>query len=466
MIKAILRGFQKDAVDFIDYANGKMILGDDMGIGKTVETLAWCEKWALKALIICPSSLKYNWEGEISKHTDNKCVIIKGKELKIGSDIKYVIISYGMLSRFIKIEKRMVFGKMRDIYSTNETFKREISNRGFNTLLVDEAHYIKNWKAKRTKSVLAIKKDMNNYIFMSGTSIRNRPIELWTQISAIADKDFNNFKRFAFRYCKPTKRGNGFDYKGADNIGELHERIKWYYLRRRKEDVLDELPDKTRQIIYNDMDTQDMSNEYMPLVEEIRNLEDYRHQLTALTKLKHKLAELITIITVEFVRNIIENTDRNILFFSAYLSPLNTIYSAFPEKTIIYTGELSAVQKDKVKKRFEVESDLRIFASTIRAGGEGLTLTKADKVIMNDVEWSPAECFQAEDRAYRMGQKFNVNVYYFGFKGTYQETLFAMIDRKAKIVDAVQDGNVSDLDSEGSVLNTIIKSIKNSRGGK
>lgn len=459
MIKNIeLYDYQKDGVSFIDNTCGRCILGDDMGLGKTIQSISWCEKNDKKALIICPASLKYNWLDEIKKYTNSNVIFIDRKKFKkVSSKYRYMIISYASSNFLVnRIEHKSKNGRIYRIEYKPNSILLEMIYNGYNTIILDECHYIKNAKSIRSKTCICMSKQMRYIIMLSGTSIKSRPIEFFTQLNLVSPVIFGNFWRYAKKYCKPYNNGFGWVFKGATNLDDLHNKIKSCYLRRRKQDVLKDLPDKTRQTIYFDME--DMK-EYNKLIDEIRDLDGYQHQLGPLSKLKSLLALLMSHNTINFIDDVLNGTDSKILVFTSYLDPMREIYNKYKKLSVIYHGNMSLKQKKEAEEKFKNDGKIKLFIGIIRAAGLGLNLQVADKVIFNDVEWTPADNFQAEDRVYRIGQKNNVNVYYSGFKNTYHEILFDIIEKKSKILKQVLDGeSIGDNDS---VLNTIIKSIQN-----
>ncbi|MDP2365298.1 MAG: SNF2-related protein, partial [Ignavibacteria bacterium] len=238
--------FQKQGVAFMELKKGRVLLADSMGLGKTMQTLAWLQlhkKDALPAVVICPCSLKLNWQKEISIWTNLSSVVWSGRNGKSTENTKAVvhIINYDILAKVTKDEET---GRK------NVDVRSDILALKVKTVIIDEAHFAKDSRSQRAKAVLALCKTAKHVIALTGTPIVNRPVEIYNSLKAVAPQLFPSFIKFAFRYCAPHNNGFGWNFKGASNTKELHELLtSTVMLRRTKEDVLKELPPKVRSIV-------------------------------------------------------------------------------------------------------------------------------------------------------------------------------------------------------------------------
>jgi SWI/SNF-related matrix-associated actin-dependent regulator 1 of chromatin subfamily A len=446
----------------MEWANGRMVLGDDMGLGKTLQAIAWCEEKKKKALVVCPSSVKYTWGSQISEHTKkSQFFIVKSAKVKIDYNVEYIICSYAMLSKFVKRTPLKAKNPPHRIYRYLYELKPEFRTllyHGFDIIICDESHYIKEITSQRSKRVVLMAKQMSHALFMSGTPIKNRPVEFWTQLDVVDPRQFGNFWNYVHSYCDAKKGDFGWEFKGATNLDKLYHRLRTCYLRRKKQNVLSELPSKTRQTIMYDL-SGEYTAEYINIISSIIDLDTRKLQLGELSKLKCTLAELMARNACAFLENMLHQTESKVLIFTAYLAPIRIIYEHFPTITVTYHGSMTDKEKNEAELEFMSNKEKRFFVATIRSAGVGLDKLKvADKVVFNDLEWSPSDCFQAEDRSWRRGQKNNVNVYYLGFKNTYHDELYAMVMKKAKILMQTLDGevDVNDID----VFNLILTSIR------
>jgi len=455
--------YQADGFNFLQLNAGTGIIADDMGLGKTFQSILWCEYNAKKALIVCPASLQYNWSEEIEKFTHSDSRIIDSRSLKVKkrkidytvSNLNYLIISFSYLQRLVEKKIHSQVGdKVKYTYIPRpELF--ELVGAGFDTVIIDEAHYMSNPSSIRARAVKCINSLMQNKIPMTGTPIKSKPVEFFPILEAVAPQQFNNWHHYVTNFCGAKKGRYGYSYNGATNLDLLHKIIQPYYIRRKKEEVLDSLPEKTRQMIKLDLS---QCKEYDVLVDELKEAEEQIHQFAILTKIRKALSKHIAGNVVDFAQNIIENSDSKIIVGSMFLDVFSVFRETFGDQMVEYHGSLNKEQKNESLISFRNDPRKRIIVGTISSMGVGLNITAADKVLVNDTPWTPADCFQFEDRAYRNGQKNNVNCYYFGYNGTYHDVIFDMIQNKNKISELILDGRVM---TEGHVLKAVIKYIKN-----
>jgi len=223
------RLYQAKGIQFLEKRNGKGLIGDDMGVGKTLEVLGYLalHPELRPVVIVCPSNAKYEWEEQIYQHTKYlKCSVLESRTPYTPEITDILIINYEILYHW---------GAFLDILEPK-------------VVVVDECHYIKERKTLRTLSVTKLARKSKSFIPMSGTPIINRPVEFFPVLNLLSFKEFRSFWKFAFRYCDPKKgfKGKGWDFTGASNIEKLHERVSSLMIRRTKEEVLPELPKKQR----------------------------------------------------------------------------------------------------------------------------------------------------------------------------------------------------------------------------
>ena len=222
--------YQKVGVKKIIRFRGRVLLADEMGLGKTLEALTYLRlrPRTLPALVVCPASAKYVWKGETKKHTKFSGKILSGRTPRRFKPKDITIINYDVLFHW----------------------KKTLLKCGFKTLILDECQYIKSWKAKRTKAAISLGRKIPHILALSGTPITNRPKELYTTLHLIIPKQFPSFVPYAFRYCNRRMLPWGWDDTGASHLDELHKKLKKScMIRRTKQQVLKELPDKRRMVL-------------------------------------------------------------------------------------------------------------------------------------------------------------------------------------------------------------------------
>ena len=432
---------QKEAVEKLA-GSRRFILADDMGLGKTTATIiAALETGAKKILIICPASLKINWQREIENYTDRPVYIAEGKKFSTESD--FVIVNYDILKNFHDMEK-----KGTSLLKQSE----------FELVILDEAHMISNPQAQRTKIINHFVKDIKRVWLLTGTPMTSRPMNYYNLLNIIESPVAQNWMAYAIRYCQGYQfmagRRKVWNVTGASNLEELRDRTSKQILRRLKEDVLD-LPDKIISPVYLRL----KSKEYEELMGEyydwFDNKKDESSSLTVqfskLMKVRKVIANEKTKQTIEFAENIIEQ-GKKVIIFTNFTDTLQTIYQHFGKQAVYLDGSCSKPHRQNAVDEFQENDKIKVFVGNLKAAGVGLTLTAAEVVIMNDLSFVPAEHAQAEDRAYRYGQKSNVLVYYPLYENTIEGAVYDILNRKKEIIRTVmgdqQPENVGDVVEE------------------
>lgn len=439
---------QKIAIEKL-LANDKYILADDMGLGKTTSTVvASLESDIKKVLIVCPASLKINWKREIELYSDENVLIVEGK--KWGSTFKYYIINYDILKNFHTTENT----KDSDAYKI-------ILNEGFDLAIVDEAHYISNSQAQRTKLLNDILAKIPRVWLLTGTPMTSRPINYFNLLKIVNSPLTLNWKSYVLRYCKGYQFTVGgrriWNTSGASNLDELREQTKGVVLRRMKTDILD-LPEKIISPIWLELKNSfydDELTEFLRISKENRKKESLTVTLNRLMKLRQLIAIEKVDHTCELIDKVLEQ-GRKVIVFTNFTMSLDMIYEKYGKKAVVLDGRMSKDRRQQSVDRFQNEDKVKVFIGNIKAAGVGITLTAADTVIFNDLSFVPADHSQAEDRAYRYGQKNSVLVYYPVFENTIEMTIYNILQKKKDIIDQVMgDGDYSE--SFGSEL---VKNIK------
>jgi len=439
---------QKIAIEKL-LANNKFILADDMGLGKTTSTvIASLESDIKKVLIVCPASLKINWKREIELYSDENVLIVEGK--KWGSTFKYYIINYDILKNFHTTENT----EDSDAYKI-------ILNEGFDLAIVDEAHYISNSQAQRTKLLNDILAKIPKVWLLTGTPMTSRPINYFNLLKIVNSPLTLNWKSYVLRYCKGYQFRVGgrkiWNTSGASNLDELREQTKAVVLRRMKTDILD-LPEKIISPIWLELKNSfydDELSEFLRISKENRKKESLTVTLNRLMKLRQLIAIEKVDHTCELIDKVLEQ-GRKVIVFTNFTMSLDMIYEKYGKKAVVLDGRMSKDRRQQSVDRFQNEDKVKVFIGNIKAAGVGITLTAADTVIFNDLSFVPADHSQAEDRAYRYGQKNSVLVYYPVFENTIEMTIYNILQKKKDIIDQVMgDGEYSE--SFGSEL---VKNIK------
>ncbi len=428
----------------------RFILADDMGLGKTTSTIiAALETGEEKILIICPASLKINWEREIRNYTDRSVYISEGKNFSTEHD--FVIVNYDILKNFYDI-------KNKD--------KSPITQENFGLVIIDEAHYIQNGQAQRTKLVNSFVKNVKRLWLLTGTPMTSRPMNYFNLLQLIDSPVAQNWMAYAIRYCQGYQFNAGkrkvWNVSGASNLEELRDRTSRQVLRRLKTEVLD-LPDKIISPVYLRLKSRlyeglmgDYYNWYENKTEESSSL---TVQFSKLMKVRQVIAEEKIKDTIELAENIIEQ-DKKVIIFTNFTDTLNKITEHFGKIAVSLDGSTSKVARQYAVDQFQENDKIKVFVGNLKAAGVGLTLTAAEAVIMNDLSFVPSDHSQAEDRAFRYGQKNNVSVYYPIFENTIEGAIYDILIKKKNIFETVMGDNILDKgDFIEEVMNRINKRV-------
>ena len=434
--------WQPKAVEFL-LANDRCILADDMGLGKTTSAIiASLEGEAKKVLIVCPASVKINWKREIENYSDENILIVEGR--KWGSTFKYYIINYDIIKNFHTTEK--IEGI--DDYQL-------IANENFDLAIIDEAHYLSNTGAKRTKLMNNILESIPKVWLLTGTPMTSRPINYFNLLKIINSPVALNWQHYVRRYCKgfqfTTRNPDGSSRRvwstgGHSNLDELRERTKGLVLRRLKTEVPG-LPEKIIIPRFLEMKStfyDEELEEFMRISKEEKGKESISITIARLMKVRQVIAYEKVPYTCELIDKFIEQ-GKKVIVFNNFSMPIDMIGEKYPKNSVTLDGRMTQAKRQVSIDRFQTDPKIKIFNAQIIAGGIGINLTAAEGVIMNDLSFVPSHHSQAEDRAYRHGQKNNVLVYYPVFENTIEQIVYNILQVKKDVIDQVMgDGEYSE----------------------
>lgn len=441
---------QKDGIKFL-IKNKKCILADDMGLGKTYQSIvAALESGSERVLIICPSSLKINWMREVQNFCDDVS-IIQGTHW---NPTRFTIMNYDILKNFHTIEEK------NKEYEDWE-LRREIADFNPDLLILDEAHYIKNHKSKRGAILKDLSKNFNcdRVWLLTGTPIANRPMDYYNLLSIIDSPVANNWVHYAKTYCEGMRFKKGGKYvwvtKGASNLGELSTKTKRTILRRKKEDVLD-LPEKLITPVYLELQNVDGYKSVWENYMTKRKLEGKKgnpaKDIVEMTLLRSFIAMETVPYSIEKTEEALE-LNKKVIIFCNFNDEMDYFLRHFGNKAVSVRGGMTDKQKQMSVDRFQEDDSCMVFVGQIKAAGVGLTLTKAEIVIMNSLDWVPGNHEQAEDRAYRIGQKETVNIYYMLIDDTIDTLVWYILNEKKKVIGTIM--------GEDDIINEFLKKTEN-----
>jgi len=427
-LKRKMFAFQKTGTAFIEKTNGNCLLGDSMGLGKTIEALAWLHIHPEKrpVLIICPSHLKLNWGQEIRmwgiKNADMN--ILSGKKTNASQlNCPITIINYDILS----------------------AWKKTLADHKFEVMIADECHYFRTTKAQRTKAIKAVAKAIPHRILLSGTPAENRPSELYNAFQMISPNLFPSFWKYAHRYCGARHNGFGWDFTGASNTAELNGIItNTIMIRRLKSEVMKELPEKMYSFLPLEIDNrQEYDEVFNHFEEEAKSDSKTAVMLQAVEALKQTAVEGKLKTAISWIENFLDSGEK-LVVFCHHKFVVEALMTAFETRVIKIDGSVSAENRNEAVKRFQDDTTIRLFVGNMQAAGTGITLTAASNVAFLELPWTPGMLSQCEDRCHRIGQKNAVQIHYLLAVNTIEEKIAKLLDSKRKVLDAVLDGKETD----------------------
>lgn len=445
-MRRLLRDYQRFGFKWLktmDYYKLGGVLADDMGLGKTIQMLALLlssklENGSAPSLVVVPTSLVYNWCAELDKFTPElKYIVISGskeerrKLIETISEYDLAITSYPLIRRDVEL----------------------YSDLNFRYCILDEAQHIKNPFSGNARSVKQIKAEV--HFALTGTPMENNLYELWSIFDFVLKGYLYSYNKFTDRYIKAASEEDN-----REVLSDLSKQIKPFILRRLKKDVLSELPEKIENPMLAEL-TDDQKKLYLAHLQDIRTeikkdieeigLERSRIRiLAALTRLRQICCHPSLFVEnyrggsgkLDLLEEILQesvDSGHRILVFSQFTGMLKIIKKRLDElriKALYLDGSTPMSERGYLVNSFN-EGYGKVFLISLKAGGTGLNLTGADTVIHCDPWWNPAVEEQATDRAYRIGQDKSVYVIKLVTKGTIEEKILALQEKKRELIDAV-----------------------------
>lgn len=424
----------------------RAILADDMGLGKTRQALTALTAAAPAGpwLVVAPASVKRNWEREIlAARPGDRVTILPTSAAVDPGYAGWVVVNYDILAKHVQLLETLPWAG----------------------LVFDEAHYLKNHTSQRSRLARRLVADAPDAFLyaLTGTPLTNRPRDLFPLLQLIGHPMGRSFLSFAKRYCAAHHNGFGWVTDGASNLEELRTQLHGIMVRRTKAEVLD-LPPKLRTWLPVAVPEGTGRKETRRVLETLiagalaraagaRPRErsdgkaprgrtpgqDRARLLADITRARLQIAKAKAATTIEFVQGVVDQGQKAIVF-SAFDEPVRKVAGHFGDRAVLLTGSTPSATRQKLVDRFQSDDRVRVFVANLVAGGVGLNLTAARQVVFNDLDWVPANHWQAEDRAYRIGQAGTVNVTYFAAEGTVDDFVAHSLRVKAALIDAVVEG--------------------------
>jgi SNF2 family DNA or RNA helicase len=434
-------------------AQNATLIGDEMGLGKTAQAIGVINSTAPETvLIVCPATLKINWHRELTRWltTAYKIDVLNAGDT-FPKNPEIVVLNYDIASRYADQLRQTEWG----------------------LFVADEAHYLKNPGAQRTKALLGKGKKIPSIsakkkILLTGTPIPNRPIEAWPLLSFLWPQVFDNYFFYARRYCEARHNGYGWEVTGASNLAELQQNMKAAGLvRRLKSEVLTDLPPKTRQVVAlpsetvshllkEEKDTVKRHEEKVTRLQRAkhaaksqRDEEGYKNAVaqlreaqgvafTEMARVRKELAVAKIPFCIEYIKMQLEENAK-VVFMAHHRTVIDQIQEHFGTSAVKLYGGMTSEEKMKSVDAFQNDPNCSVFLGSIQAAGVGITLTSAQCMVFGELDWVPGNMLQAEDRIHRIGQTGNALIQQLVFDGSLDAKMAETLVRKMGVIEQALD---------------------------
>jgi SWI/SNF-related matrix-associated actin-dependent regulator 1 of chromatin subfamily A len=457
-----LRKYQRDGVRFIERCGGRAMVCDEMGLGKTLQALSWGHHFldaeAVK-VVVCPAAVKDGWRREAASHLGLRAEVLGGTKpyLRPGdrSPCPLLIVNYDVLSAWLPY----------------------LTSLPVEYVILDEIQYVKSPKAARTKAVYLLCEGVEHVVGLSGTPLMNRPAELWPVVHLLRPDLFPSWSHFAWRYCRPERNYWGWTYNGADNLDELHQILTQnLMIRRRKADVLKELPPKQDIVVPVEMSRpKEYELAYRQFVQwlmvrkpekAVRALKN--EALTKIGYLVRLVGELKRDAVASWVKDYLESGEK-LALFGVHHEFLRPLHARFPRESVLIDGAVVGPQRQATVDRFAADPRVRVLFGNVVAAGVGMNgIQRATSTVAHgEFPWTPAQTEQATARAHRIGQTKKVTVFHLVVPGTIEEKVLKLNQKKQEILDRTLDGKTGEaFDVFDALVAEIVAENSGRRNGK
>ncbi|XP_055544718.1 SWI/SNF-related matrix-associated actin-dependent regulator of chromatin subfamily A-like protein 1 [Wyeomyia smithii] len=421
LVKSLLE-FQKEGVCFAIDKGGRALIADEMGLGKTYQAIAvadfYKENWPL--LVCTTASTRDVWAAKIRELLHyvpvHNIVTLQSGQDYIG-DANILISSYSLM----------------------EKCADKLLERGFGFIIMDESHTLKNFKAKCTSVAQELARKAKRVILLSGTPALSRPVELFTQLHML-DRNFFQFKEYSTRYCAGKQTNFGWDASGQSNLAELNILLAAkFMIRRTKQEVMNQLTEKNRETVIldpallgKDEETEGNLNSYAADY----SMSKGREREEILFKYYNVTSDVKAPAVCAYLKKLLKEKQKFIIF-AHHISMLDAICKQLNKQKIDHIridGTTRSDLRSQLVKKFQTKDSCRAAVLSLKACNAGITLTAAQMVIFAELDWNPSTLAQAESRAHRIGQQSDVTVRYLLAKGTADDIIWTMLQKKQDIL--------------------------------
>lgn len=426
--------FQEEGVARIEELGGNALLADEMGLGKTIQALTYLKNHPelRPAVIVCPASIKGGWERQASEHLNLRVELLSTRRPP---------------------KARLFYGPT--VFCINYDILKDwlpwLLRAGPKIIIADECHYVTSIRAQRTRALQELVRATGKLLAISGTPLTNRPGELWPVLNMISPKLWPNHLRFLLNYTNRRMTPWGWDYSRPKNLGKLHRKmVRTCMIRRLKQDVLADLPEKTRNvvpIVLSDRKEYDEAERDFRswLIRSLGGAAFRSLRAEAVVKvghLKRLAAKLKLRHMIGWVENFLEQSDGKIILFAVHRSIIAEVKNTF-RRCAVVTGDVTGGRRDAEFRRFNEDGRCRVFVGNIQAAGVGWSASACSDVAFLELPWTPGAVEQAIDRTHGIGRGragTHTTAHFLLAANTVEERICRLLDRKQKTLDLALDG--------------------------
>ena len=444
--------YQKEDMPLIDKFGGRVLLSYEMGLGKTPTSLGWAMSRpdTRPILVVCPASVKYNWDHEARRFFDLRASMCEGRDaparvhhgFEVPPDL--TIINYDVLKDWTDY----------------------LRQRRFGTVIFDEGQYLSNANSLRRKAAKKVAQRIPHCLILSGTPFMNKPIDLWSLLNILWPDEYPSEWSFAQRFCNPKWTPWGWNLSGGTNLDELNrELLAQGMIRRRKKDVLKDLPDKVFRIVPCDISDREQynfaSNDFLGWLGKYANHKVEKaskaEKVTRIGSLLRLTAKMKLQAQMEWANRFLAETDEKLVIFAVHTKAIEAIQRNLNTQVVVINGEVPTKKRHPLVQQFNDDPATRAFVGNYIAAGTGINLQAASEIGLFEFPWRPGDVLQAVDRLHRIGQKKTVFVNFLVAGGTIEEDVVNLHHLKQARISTVLDGGSdgSDIDLYDELLRVL-----------
>lgn len=469
-MKSTLRPFQAEGVRQINRFDGRAVVGDEVGLGKTIQALGYTWKYLSDepgpTVVVCPSHLKLHWQAQAREHVGLHATVLSGQ--RVPRDFPppdpggFYVVNYDVLVP--------PFWKSRTPLPP-DSWAAWLLTHTPRIVIVDEAHMVKEPRTARSRACKRLCRESPRALALTGTPLTNKPTDLWAPLNMIRPEEFPSQFEFSMRYTNATLRWYGWEFKGAKNLDELHRVLKRTCLiRRRKSDVLEQLPAVTHSVIPIEVDLTDYREAEADFVGWLEaksptkaNRARRAAELTKLNALKKMAGELKVDAVVRWAKNWIDSGEGKLLLGGVHYSVTEPIVRAFGDRAVLVDGRMTDRAKNAAFDRFNRDPNCDVLMGNLRAAGTGWSCQASSDPTLIELPWTAAEVAQFIGRCHGINRGragSTTHARYMVAAGTVEELLCGVLQRKASWAAEAVDGGTPDEDAQLPLHDEVIRAMR------